>query len=255
MRRVLDSSGLSLDRKTYYNLLRHQPFTNTDDSFQGLVFALEEAGLKFACDFDQNSEPRELIQVVFATTSQIDWAKRFISGHVLLVDGTFETNRLGLTLLAVVGITNIGRTFPAAFTFCKGETAISFCFLFETLRTWLWLDCLESRVVLADQATGLISAFPTAMPSCKLQHCTWHVAGNIKKRLAEKRYLKDERKKIMGLVWQYIQTENEADLPGNRAALLAAVKKDEQTYIRKNWQPRERSFILAYTRQDLNLGT
>jgi hypothetical protein len=157
-------------------------------------------------------------------------------------------------MLSVVGIMNTGRIFPAAFTFCKAKPAACFWFLFETLKTWFWLDSLEVRVVLADQAAGLISVLPVAMLNCKLQSCTWHVAGNIKKRLAERRYLKDERKEIMNLVWQYIQTENEKDLTVNRAALLTAVKEDERAYIRKNWQPRERRFILAYIRQIPNLG-
>jgi hypothetical protein len=41
---------------------------------------------------------------------------------------------------------------------------------------------------------------PKAMPHSKLQHCGWHIAQNIKKRLAEKRYLIEERKAIINLV-------------------------------------------------------
>ena len=49
MRRVLDSSGLSIDRNTYYNLVRGKPLEQLNNSFEGLVLALEEVGFKFNC--------------------------------------------------------------------------------------------------------------------------------------------------------------------------------------------------------------
>ena len=48
MRRVLNSSGLNIGCKTYYNLIRGKPFNgHSSDSFEGLVLALEEASFKF----------------------------------------------------------------------------------------------------------------------------------------------------------------------------------------------------------------
>jgi hypothetical protein len=75
---------------------------------------------------------------------------------------------------------------------------------------------------------------PEAMPNCKLQHCGWHIAQNIKKRLAEKKYLAEERKDIMNLVWFYIKSSTEIELAENRAALIDAVKVGEQNYISKH---------------------
>ena len=115
-------------------------------------------------------------------------------------------------------------------------------------------DIAEAQIVLADQAAGLIASMPQAMPNCKLQHCGWHIAQNIKKRLAEKKYLAEERKDIMNLVWFYIQSSTEAELVENRAALMDAVKVGEQDYIAKNWCPRERQFVYTYTSKDPNLG-
>lgn len=56
-------------------------------------------------------------------------------------------------------------------------------------------DAVEARVVLADEAAGLAAGMPAAMPEA------WHVSQNIAKRLAEKRYLGEERKEIMNYVW------------------------------------------------------
>jgi hypothetical protein len=73
MRRVLDSSDLSIDRKTYYNLVRNKPLEDgiSNDSFEALVLALEEAGFRFNCDVnrelaeDGSIKGRVLDQVVF----------------------------------------------------------------------------------------------------------------------------------------------------------------------------------------------
>ena len=82
---------------------------------------------------------------------------------------------------------------------------MSFDFLFESLNYFIFIDeIVISRVILADQAAGLIALMLQAMPSSKLQHCGWYIAQNIKKRLAEKRYLTEEYKAIMNLIWFYI---------------------------------------------------
>jgi hypothetical protein len=49
MRRVLETSGLRLDRKTYYNLVRSKPLRNkiSNNSFKGPVLALKKIGFRF----------------------------------------------------------------------------------------------------------------------------------------------------------------------------------------------------------------
>jgi hypothetical protein len=106
MRQVLDSSNLRIDRKTYYNLIRGKPLEDgiSNDSFEGLVLALEEVGFRFACLMsdelaeDGNIKERVLEQLFFISDAQIAYGKRFLAGHVALIDGTFETNRLGFCL-------------------------------------------------------------------------------------------------------------------------------------------------------------
>ena len=55
MRRVLDSSDLSIDRKTYYNLVRNKSLEDgiSNDSFEATVLALEEVGFRFDCDMSK----------------------------------------------------------------------------------------------------------------------------------------------------------------------------------------------------------
>jgi hypothetical protein len=180
MCRVLDTSGLRLDRKTYYNLMRSKPLEDrvSNDSFEGLVLALEEVGFRFACSMsdeladDGSIKGRVLEQVFFVSDAQITYGKRFLADQVLLIDGTFETNRLGLILLVVVGVTNTGKNFPAAYSFAKSEARASFDFIFKCLKRFIFIDDVaEPHIVLADQAAGLIALMPEVISNYNIERC------------------------------------------------------------------------------------
>jgi hypothetical protein len=86
-----------------------------------------------------------------------------------LIDGTFETNRLGMVLLAVVGITSTNKNFPAAYSFARAESKAAFTFLLDSFKYFVFgNEIVEARVVLADQAAGLIAVMPAVMPKAKL---------------------------------------------------------------------------------------
>jgi hypothetical protein len=72
MRRVLETLGLRLDRKTYYNLVRSKPLEDqiSNDSFKGLALALEEMKFRFTCSMsnelaDDDSVKGRLLEQVF----------------------------------------------------------------------------------------------------------------------------------------------------------------------------------------------
>jgi hypothetical protein len=53
-------------------------------------------------------------------------ARRFVSGFLYKTNTTFNTNTRRLPLTIMVGINNIGHTFPMAFMFITSELAKSF---------------------------------------------------------------------------------------------------------------------------------
>ena len=76
-----------------------------------------------------------------------------------MVDGTFNTNELRLPLLTSVGITNTGKPFPVALSYCLRESTASYTFFFESLRSEVFVDDVaDPGVVMGDLATGLISS-------------------------------------------------------------------------------------------------
>ena len=180
--RILEKEGLSLSRSDYYNLHRDKTVEGVHDEFEALVHALDEAGFKYACrmelkrDNDGETVSRQLQQIWFVLDQQIQLAQRFIADFVMLADGTFSTNALNLTLISMVGITNTGQSFPAIQSFARSEAAMSFDFIFECNRDFIFTDKIPPpRVVISDQAGGLISSLPKHLPKTTLQYCDWHV--------------------------------------------------------------------------------
>jgi hypothetical protein len=87
-RRVLDTSNLSLDRNTYSNLVREKLLEQSNNSFEELVLALEEAGFRFNCLMgdelaEDGSIKEKVLEQVFITDAQITYARRLIADQVL----------------------------------------------------------------------------------------------------------------------------------------------------------------------------
>ena len=59
---------------------------------------------------------------------------------MLFINSTFETNRLGLILFVVVGITNIRKNFFAIYNFAKFEAWVLFDFIFDFLKRFILID-------------------------------------------------------------------------------------------------------------------
>ena len=145
---------------------------------------LHEAGFVYRTrvrveeDGEGNVVKRQIVQLWFAYREQLNVAARFCSDFLLVIDGTFNTNKERLPLLIAVGVLNSGHTFPVCFSYCPSESEESFMFVFESLRE----ECFKSklhlpappppRVILGNQAAGLIAAVPKAFPDCQIQHCS-----------------------------------------------------------------------------------
>src|SRR5258708_4040274 len=112
----LTTTGLSLTRREYYNLKKHQTLSHKDDqSIEGLLYALDAVEFQYRCRvedlFDEggNIIHRKLVQIWFTHQKLIDAAARFVGGSVCIVDATFNTNKAQLPIIAAVGILNNGK--------------------------------------------------------------------------------------------------------------------------------------------------
>jgi MULE transposase domain len=92
-----------------------------------------------------------------------------------------------------VGITNSGSTFPVVFSYCFSKSKESLVFFFKCLKRELFKDNTPPcRVVIDNQASGLITAIPEALPETILQSCDWHAVEAMKRRFRQSEYKKDQ---------------------------------------------------------------
>ena len=77
---------------------------------------------------------KTLVQIFFAHRKQLEAAKRFVSGFLPVISGTFNANDLCFPLLVIVGVLNTGRTFPVAFSFWPSKSREVFDFVWESLK-------------------------------------------------------------------------------------------------------------------------
>lgn len=76
-----------------------------------------------------------------------------------------------MAILVAVGVLNTGQTFPCAFSYCPSENTASYTFFWESLKAHLFnradssaLNPTPPRVILGDQAAGLIALISQAFP-------------------------------------------------------------------------------------------
>ena len=97
---------------------------------------------------------------IFITSPElIRMARRFVSEFVWETDATFNTNNFKMPLSVLVGITNIGATFPIAFVFISAESASMFRWVHEQLTSMIFYNYSLPKVVVGDFAKGFMAAF------------------------------------------------------------------------------------------------
>jgi len=274
--------GIHLSKKQYYNSVRNSK-PNRDDSttILGLLQALNDAGFVYRTRVEIISDPlgvevsRKLIQIFFTHPKLIIATARFVSGFLLSVDGTFNTNRARLPLLIAVGILNSGRTFPVAFSYCPSESEASITFFLDSLKEFAFspgcggapegVTPIPPAVIIGDHAGGLKAAISKVFSTetTVSQACDWHaVEAMIKNFRNSGRYsvididgTKDKQNPgLKDHAWKYVKAENEETKNHALKHLMARLHSEEQAYMKRQWMPNERRFCYCFTKSNANLG-
>ena len=253
-RRLIDAEdfGVVVSSRDYYNSVRKEvPDKSKSRTIDALLVMLEENSFVFRTrvhieeDKHGMAISRKLIQIWFAHRKQLEAAQRFVADWLIIIDGTFNTNKDRLPLLVAVGVLNSGQTFPVAFSYCPSESAESIEFVWESLKMECFTgDIPPPRVILGDWAGGLIASVPKSFPDSQYQGCDWHAVGAMLKwyRGKNKNYTSEEIDgsseelqpgqtkadlRVPGLhhySWMYIQSETLEALETNRAKLISLLR-------------------------------
>jgi hypothetical protein len=96
--------------------------------------------------------------------------------EVLLLDCTYNTNKYGLPLLNVVGITGINSTFLVCCAFVKSEGEDDFHWVLQKLSSYV---SLSPGVVVTDCDYALMNVLNHVFPTSALLLCRWHIRRSL----------------------------------------------------------------------------
>ena len=180
-----------------------------------------------------------------------------MADFVLLIDGTFNTNKKNLTLIVVNSITNTGKTFPVCQSFARSEGKMSIDFVFKCIVDFIFTGktFILPKTVISDQAPGLIASLPTSLPEAQLQFYDWHAVANIMDRLKVKHdYTKEIRDEIRLVVWKWIKASSYNLVKTTRRHLDILLKAAEIQYLDNTWQPKLHKVLRFWTCLNRNGG-
>jgi hypothetical protein len=144
--------------------------------------SLEARG--YATRYESNAN-REMKHLFFSHQDAIVQARRF--HEVVLIDTTYKTNKQGLLLVNIVGISNVGtRSSLSTFTIAVGlivtEDEYSMSWIMAQLKETVFMHG-ESPIFVTDAAMQLRNAIAVTFHKSKHLLCTWHIANNFETRL------------------------------------------------------------------------
>ena len=152
-----------------------------------------------------------------------------------------------MSLINIIRITNTSLIFFFIFCFIMSKSSKVWHFAFSCVETIVFKGLLKPYVVIVDQSLGLQSCQNEIWLALILQFCKQHAAQNVKKRLAKKKYLKKDQKKIEDLVWLYLWLAIDAELKLNQEEIKAQLQNEEVEYLTNNQFLKEKQFICLYT--------
>jgi hypothetical protein len=187
--------------------------------------------------------------------------------EVILLDCTYQTNRFGLPLLNMVGITNISISFYVAFSFIKSESEEDYRWVLRQLTAYL--SCAPG-VVITDCDQALSNAVSNVFPSSTHILCRWRIHRSVllrcKKHFPAQGGLRRRqgcRGSTSGKVKSFMQEWDEVTFAESVTVHRARWRKLQQSYrqevalisyLRNTWLPLKEKFMSPWVDERLHFG-
>ena len=266
---------MTLRARDIYNIKEkvHLEFLDARHPIQALVMALPKDD-KWVFKWKTDGENR--VTCLFAThRSSIDLLSR--NPYILFMDCTYKTNKYGMPLLDIVGVTSSNSTFYAGFVFLRSERQDSYAFALSCIRL-LYRDHLRMpitllKTVLVDKDQALLNQISCSLPGTNSMICLWHINKNIKMHalpLLREKFDdvvdKEEYRVAVDNAWtemksRWLEVVNsqrvvEMNRAWSRFRQEYAEYDDFLSYIEDEWLERKtaRRFLHCYTRRYLHFG-
>ena len=159
----------------------------------------------------------------------------------------------------MIGVTNYGSSFIAAYLYIKAESARAWRWFIEQYARVYQLEAQPLKVVVADFGEGLRAAFlDSKLLTSTLQFCQWHAFQAIYKKInfracLGRGYNRKRRIQIKDCIWLYLQAIIIEEFNYCREALLREITLDYQAYIKNYYILLEKYLVIYYIQRLLNL--
>jgi hypothetical protein len=110
--------------------------------------------------------------LALANPKSIDLANKYY--RVFVLDCTYKTNKYGMPLLEVIGITPTNQTFLFATCFMRNESEEGYKWALQTLFSD-FIHLSNNSVLITDRALALIGAIEELFPNISHLLCIWHI--------------------------------------------------------------------------------
>ena len=210
--------------------------------------------------WEMNTSPAgEVSHFFFATPASIELLRDY--PEVILMDCTYKTNRFGMPLLVVVGVTPLLTTFYAAFVFLRGEKEEDYQWALSKLQLVYARQLGKPTgptTVLTDRDLALSNALAAQWPRTTHILCVWHinkgVVTNCKKffetNAAWEAFYGDWSK-----TWQATTVETGLAAWRDMISRYSGRYEGLIRYLENTWIPLKKKFWVSYTSKTFTLGT
>ncbi|KAL4558535.1 hypothetical protein LXL04_036736 [Taraxacum kok-saghyz] len=142
--------------KTIYNADEKIRRTKRGDKSQMQVVMEFLEHNDFVHESRANASTNELEDLFFAHPKSLEIWRAF--PHVVLMDGTYNTNRYKLPLLEIVGVTPTNMIFCIAFVYMHKEKKPNYTWALDCLKS-LMDGCMLPRVIITDRELALMNTY------------------------------------------------------------------------------------------------
>lgn len=230
--------------------LRRQKLGN-DTPLGFLQTTLQENSWKYA--LKQDSEGHVLF-FMFAHPESIRYANKY--NRVYVLDCTYKTNRYGMPLLHIIGVSPSNSTFSIAFCFMRNEQEESYIWALKTFLSFLDPPSFYP-VLCTDRDLALLGAIKIVCPQYPHLLCIWHINKNVTSNTKQLFTIGNEHQEFLWSWNRLIYSTTENDY----ITRLSEFEKKYETsipsalqYIKETWLIHKEKFIVAWTQQYLHLG-
>lgn len=213
-----------------------------------LYESLERESFEFSAHFNEDGS---LERLIFSHKDSVKLCQRWMT--VFVMDCTYKTNKFGMPLLNIVGITATYHSFNAGFAFLREETEHNYAWALQQFKE---ITQISPKVVVTDRELALMNALSAVLPACKNLLCIWHINKNIVSKC--KPLVSSESWDSFLSEWNScVYSPSEEDFQENWQCFLSKYSREQQalSYISQTWLPWKERFVSCYTGKQPHFGT